>query len=97
LLRHYWSRPGLEIFGKHGERQYGIGILDVGGQMPIYAAQCKLRQEHKSLTPGEIQAEVDEAQKACDVQQAEAQAQVGVRQAKAESDAMQYTLPHRVF
>jgi hypothetical protein len=34
-----------------------------------------------------------EAQKARDVKQAEAQAQVRVLQAKAESDAMQYTLP----
>jgi tetratricopeptide (TPR) repeat protein len=63
LLRHQWSRPGLEIFGKRGERQFGVDILDVGGQTPIYAAQCKLREEHKSLTPSEIQTEVDEAKK----------------------------------
>jgi hypothetical protein len=63
LLRHHWSRPGLEIFGKRGERQFGIDILDVGGQTPIYAAQCKLREEHKSLAPAEIQVEVDEAKK----------------------------------
>jgi tetratricopeptide (TPR) repeat protein len=63
LLRHHWSRPGLEIFGKRGERQFGIDILDVGGQTPVYAAQCKLREEHKSLAPSEIQAEVDEAKK----------------------------------
>src|ERR1700730_544834 len=63
LLRHHWSRLGLEIFGKRGERQFGIDILDVGGQTPIYAAQCKLREEHKSLAPSEIQAEVDEAKK----------------------------------
>jgi hypothetical protein len=61
LLRRHWSRPGLEIFGKRGERQYGIDILDVGGEIPIYAAQCKLREEHKSLRPAEIQAEVDQA------------------------------------
>ncbi|HEV2196934.1 MAG TPA: tetratricopeptide repeat protein [Candidatus Acidoferrum sp.] len=63
LLRHHWSRPGLEIFGKRGERQFGIDILDVGGQTPIYAAQCKLREEYKSLAPSEIQTEVDEAKK----------------------------------
>ena len=61
LLRLYWSRPGLEIFGKRGERQYGIDILDVGGQTPIYAAQCKLKEEHKSLPPTEIQEEVNKA------------------------------------
>ena len=61
LLRLHWSRPGLEIFGKRGERQYGIDILDIGGQTPIYAAQCKLKEEHKSLPPLEIQQEVDQA------------------------------------
>jgi tetratricopeptide (TPR) repeat protein len=61
LLRHYWSRPGLEIFGKRGERQYGIDILDVGGETPIYAAQCKLKEEHKNLPPIDIQEEVDRA------------------------------------
>lgn len=61
LLRSHWSRPGLELFGKRGERQYGIDILDLGGGTPIYAAQCKLKEEHKSLPPAEIQAEVDQA------------------------------------
>jgi hypothetical protein len=53
----------MKIIGKRGERQFGIDILDVGGQTSIYAAQCKLREEHKSLAPSEIQAEVDEAKK----------------------------------
>jgi len=61
LLRQYWWRPGLQIFGKRGERQFGIDILDLSGQTPIYAAQCKLKEPHKSLTPAEIQHEVDEA------------------------------------
>jgi tetratricopeptide (TPR) repeat protein len=63
VLRLYWSRPGLEIFGKRGERQDGIDILDLGGEMPLYAAQCKLKEEHKSLPPNEVQAEVDKAKK----------------------------------
>jgi tetratricopeptide (TPR) repeat protein len=63
LLRRHWSRPGLEIFGKRGERQYGIDILDLSGETPVYAAQCKLKEEHKSLQPAEIQVEVDEAKK----------------------------------
>jgi tetratricopeptide (TPR) repeat protein len=61
LLRLYWSRPGLEIFGKRGERQYGIDILDLSGETPLYAAQCKLKEEHKNLAPAEIQSEVDKA------------------------------------
>ena len=63
LLRRHWSRPGLEVFGKRGERQFGIDILDLSGETPVYAAQCKLKEEHKSLRPAEIQAEVDEAKK----------------------------------
>src|SRR6266478_2764422 len=63
LLRLYWSRPGLELFGKRGERQFGIDILDFGGETPIYAAQCKLKEEHKTLPPADIQKEVDEAKK----------------------------------
>jgi tetratricopeptide (TPR) repeat protein len=51
----------LEVFGKRGERQYGIDVLDLGGEKSIYAAQCKLKEEHKSLSPSEIQAEVDQA------------------------------------
>ncbi|HYL61442.1 MAG TPA: SPFH domain-containing protein [Candidatus Methylomirabilis sp.] len=46
--------------------------------------------KQKEVKIAELEAE---AQKARDVKQAEAQAQVRVLQAKAESDAMQYTLP----
>jgi regulator of protease activity HflC (stomatin/prohibitin superfamily) len=46
--------------------------------------------KHKQVRIAELEAE---AQKAREVKQAEAQAQVRVLQAKAESDAMQYTLP----
>ncbi len=63
LLRSYWSRPRLELFGKRGERQFGIDILDLGGEAPIYAAQCKLKEEHKTLPPADIQEEVDKAKK----------------------------------
>jgi hypothetical protein len=30
LLKEHWARPRLERFGKKGERQYGIDILDLG-------------------------------------------------------------------
>jgi tetratricopeptide (TPR) repeat protein len=63
LLRLHWSRPGLELFGKRGERQYGIDILDLGGQEPLYAAQSKLKEPHKSLPPQSIQDEVNEARR----------------------------------
>ena len=61
LLRRHWSLPGLELFGKRGEAQYGIDILDTSGSVPVFAAQCKLKEENKTLPPLEIQAEVDKA------------------------------------
>src|SRR6266403_1630905 len=50
--------------------------------------ETEIKQKHVKIA--ELEAE---AQKSRDVKQAEAQAQVRVLQAKAESDAMQYTLP----
>jgi tetratricopeptide (TPR) repeat protein len=61
LLREFWARPQLALFGKRGERQFGVDILDLSGETPIYAAQCKLKEAQKSFPPGEIQAEVDKA------------------------------------
>src|SRR5208337_2007384 len=61
VLRLHWSRPGIEIFGKRGERQFGIDLLDLSGQESLYAAQCKLKEEHKSLLPSEIETEVNKA------------------------------------
>lgn len=61
LLKRHWNRPGLECFGKKGEDQYGVDIFDTCGEEPIFAAQCKLKEETKSLTPGEIKEEVEKA------------------------------------
>ena len=36
-------------------------MLDLSGQEPLYAAQCKLKEEHKNLPPADIEAEVNEA------------------------------------
>lgn len=61
LLKRHWSRKGLERFAKKGERQYGVDILDTLGESPLYAAQCKLKEQRKSLEPAEIRGEVDKA------------------------------------
>jgi len=61
LLKRHWSRAGLERFGKRGERQFGVDILDTLGQSPLYAAQCKLKEQWKTLEPAEIQDEVNKA------------------------------------
>lgn len=61
LLKRHWEREGLERFGKKGERQFGVDILDVFGQSPLYAAQCKSKEAWKTLEPAEIRGEVDKA------------------------------------
>lgn len=63
LLRTYWKRPSLERFGRKGQRQYGIDILDLGGVFPLHAAQCKLREYGGVLSAATISAEVGEARK----------------------------------
>jgi hypothetical protein len=63
LLRICWNRPRLERFGRRGQRQFGIDILDLGGQSPLHAAQCKLREYGKTLPSATISEEVNEARK----------------------------------
>ncbi len=63
LLKLRWSRKGLERFAKKGEHQYGVDIFDRLGERPQYAAQCKLKEQWKSLEPAEIRSEVDKAKK----------------------------------
>lgn len=60
LLRRHWHLPGLQLFGKRGERQSGVDILDLSGEIPV-AAQCKLKEQGKRLSPAEIQVEVEKA------------------------------------
>src|SRR5258708_6141955 len=62
LLKRHWSRPGLERFAKKGEEQFGVDIFDTFGESPLYAAQCKLKEQWKSLEPSEIHEEVKKAE-----------------------------------
>ncbi len=62
VLKRHWNRPGLERFGKKGEEQFGVDILDTLGESPMYGAQCKLKEASKSLDPAEIRAEVKKAE-----------------------------------
>jgi predicted Zn-dependent protease len=61
LLKRHWSRPGLERLGKKGEEQFGVDIMDTLGESPLFAAQCKLKEQWKSLDPAEIREEVRKA------------------------------------
>src|SRR5437016_3764109 len=61
LLKAHWQCPALELFGRRGERQHGIDILDVSGTEPLRAAQCKLYDSRKTLPPSDILTEIEAA------------------------------------
>jgi tetratricopeptide (TPR) repeat protein len=61
LLRRRWDCPQLEQYGRRGEKQDGIDLLDLSGAEPLRAAQCRRYDENKSLPPAEIQEVVHQA------------------------------------
>jgi tetratricopeptide (TPR) repeat protein len=61
LLKAHWYLPKLELYGRRGERQYGVDIVDMSGAEALRAAQCKLYDQSGTLPPAEIRAEVDAA------------------------------------
>lgn len=61
VLRRHWSCSTLELYGKRGEEQAGVDIVDVGGGTPLRAAQCKHREPKKKLGLADIRAEVEKA------------------------------------
>lgn len=61
VLKAYWNCATLELYGRRGERQQGIDIIDMGGAEPLRAAQCKLHDPRNSLPPAAIKEEVEAA------------------------------------
>ena len=59
LLRAYWKCPELQRYGISGQAQHGVDIIDVSGQDPLRAAQCKLHEEGKATTPADVTKEVE--------------------------------------
>jgi tetratricopeptide (TPR) repeat protein len=53
----------LELYAHKGEEQFGIDILDLGGNEPLCAAQCKLHDAWKVIPPAEIMGEVKKAER----------------------------------
>lgn len=61
LLRVRWKRPQLQQYGKRGEGQDGVDLIDTSGETPLFAAQCKRHEPHKTIPPQEIEDEVAKA------------------------------------
>ena len=63
LLRAYWSCPELELYATSGQVQHGVDIVDLSGQEPLHAAQCKLHEEGKVTTRSEVENEIEKAKR----------------------------------
>jgi hypothetical protein len=61
FLRELWQCPTLQQYGKRGERQDGIDLIDEGGNIPLRAVQCKHHEPDKTIPPAEIRDEVTKA------------------------------------
>ena len=61
FLREVWSCSTLQLYGKRGERQHGIDLIDESGRLPLRAVQCKHHEPDKTIPPAEIEAEVQKA------------------------------------
>ena len=63
LLRVHWECPELSTYATKGQIQNGVDIIDLSGQEPLRAAQCKLHEEGKMITEAEIRKEIEKAKK----------------------------------
>ena len=61
LLRAYWKCPELNRYATRGQKQDGVDLIDLSGQDPLRAAQCKLHEEGKITTPDEVEGEIEKA------------------------------------
>ena len=61
LLREHWKSPDLQIYGRRGQEQNGVDILDLAGEEVYRGAQCKNFNPLKSFTVESLNSAVDAA------------------------------------
>jgi hypothetical protein len=61
LLRDYWPSSEPELYGRSGQSQDGVDIIDVSGVEPLRAAQCKWKSLGNILSADELRSEVTNA------------------------------------
>lgn len=61
LLRAHWQCQELQLYATRGQCQNGVDIIDVSSQVPLRAAQCKLREEKKIIQRSTIEHEINQA------------------------------------
>jgi tetratricopeptide (TPR) repeat protein len=61
FARELWKCPTLQQYGKRGERQHGIDLIDEAGVPPLRAVQSKHHEPDKTIPPSETEDEVKKA------------------------------------
>ena len=61
LLQDVRLLPHLARYGRRGERQHGVDLVDLSGSAPLFAAQCKHHESSKTIPASEIEKEVKKA------------------------------------
>lgn len=61
LLQKHFKCETLSLYGKRGEKQDGIDIIDTAATQPFRAAQCKHHEFTKTLQPQKLEDEVEKA------------------------------------
>ncbi len=58
LMTKHFKCTTLQLYGKRGEKQDGIDIIDIAGVKPLRGGQCKHHEITKTLAPNKLEAEV---------------------------------------
>ncbi len=61
LLRKHWNNPALQRYGRRGQGQNGVDIVDVSGTPKPRGAQCKAYDPLTAISSNEIAVEVEKA------------------------------------
>jgi len=60
-MREYHELPGLERYGRRGQRQYGIDLIDLQSPPPLLAIQCKAEGLDEVYPVSDLEKEVAKA------------------------------------
>lgn len=60
-MREYLKLPGLKRYGRRGQRQHGIDLIDLESPPPLNAVQCKAEDIEAVYPEKRLRAEVDKA------------------------------------
>lgn len=61
FLKVHWPDSEPQRYGRRGQSQQGVDIIDESGVIPLRAAQCKFKSPGHFLAEGEVTAEVEKA------------------------------------